>query len=38
MQVVHLLLADAVWILFVLFGSETLADPVGAPAEEFVAR
>ena len=38
MQLVHLLLADAVWILFVLFGSETLADPVGAPAEEFVAR
>jgi heme A synthase len=34
MQLVHLLLADAVWILFVLFGSETLADPVDAPTEE----
>jgi heme A synthase len=38
MQIVHLLLADGVWILFVLFGSEALADPVGAPAEELAVR
>jgi cytochrome c oxidase assembly protein subunit 15 len=37
MQLLHLLLADAVWILLVLFGSESLADPIGAPTEELVA-
>jgi heme A synthase len=37
MQMVHLLVADLVWITFVLFGATALAEPGAAPASDRAA-